>query len=199
MFWQTVNNQEIISAPPGEHLEFKIHFKNNGDVGLSNLILTQKLEGEALDFSSLKLDFGTYNSNDRVITWKVADTDILKSLAPGEEKTISFNIKVEDPLPVNKEEDRNFIVSALAEIDSPDIPTPIDMNKVFSSNNIDIKVNTQLEVEALGYYDDEVISNSGPIPPKVGEETSYAIHWKIFNYSNDIGNSSDEDARPGAV
>lgn len=30
------------------------------------------------------------------------------------------------------------------------------------------------------------MENFGPIPPKVGEETSYAIHWKISNVSNDI-------------
>ncbi len=197
--WQTVNDQENLAAFPGEHLEFKIHFRNNGDVGLNNLILTEKLEGKALDFSELKLDSGTYNSNSNTITWKVADTDILKNLAPGEEKTISFDVKVESPLPVSEKEDKNFIISSLAKVDSPDIPTPIDMNKVISSNSIDIKINTQLKIDVSGYYSDDVISNSGPIPPRVGEKTSYAIHWKLSNYSNDIGNPKIEADLPSNI
>jgi len=38
------------------------------------------------------------------------------------------------------------------------------------------------------------LSNSGPIPPKVGETTSYTIYWQVTNASNDA-----EDIRVEAV
>jgi len=49
-----------------------------------------------------------------------------------------------------------------------------------------MKVNSRLAVSVKGYYTDQDISNSGPVPPKVGEETTYTIHWQAFNVSNDV-------------
>jgi hypothetical protein len=36
------------------------------------------------------------------------------------------------------------------------------------------------------YFEDNDIKNSGPLPQKVGEETTYTVVWKITNVSNSI-------------
>ena len=103
---------------------------------------------------------------------------------------IFFSIRVKDILPVGEEKDKNFVIKTVAKIDSPDVPTPISMNKIISSNAINMKVNSKLAISVKGYYSDQAIPNSGPIPPKVGEETTYTIHWKVLNVSNDISGAT---------
>ena len=58
--------------------------------------------------------------------------------------------------------------------------------KIVSGNNMDMKLDSKLVLDMKGYYNDTTITNSGPIPPKVGMPTTYTIHWKVINVSNDI-------------
>ena len=99
-------------------------------------------------------------------------------------------------IPINGANDKNFVISAVAKIDSPDIPTPISMNKIIAGNKIDIRLNSKLVVDVKGYHNDSNITNDGPIPPKVGQETTYAIHWLASNVSNDINNARIEAVLP---
>lgn len=50
------------------------------------------------------------------------------------------------------------------------------------------KVNSKLVIEQKGYFQDAAFGNSGPIPPEVGQTTTYTIIWQIKNYYNDIKN-----------
>lgn len=196
---QNINKSNELTTNAGDFLKFKIFYRNDGDVGLRDVIISEKLIGDALNFSTLNLSGGSYNSETHTITWKAVDYPELKNLGPGESGTIEFAIRMKDPLPVNNENNKNFIISSLAKIDSPDIPTPIAMNKIISSNSINIKVNSQLSLSALGYYNDSTIPNSGPIPPRIGQETTYTIHWKVSNASNDLEEAKVEASLPTGV
>jgi hypothetical protein len=48
------------------------------------------------------------------------------------------------------------------------------------------KISSKIEVSQKGFYYDEVFGNSGPIPPRVGETTTYTILWQVKNYYSDV-------------
>ena len=183
---QAVNGKGNQNISIGDTLNFEIIYRNNGNIGLRDVIITEKIDSSVLDYSSLKLENGSFNFDEKTITWKASDIKELNNLGPGKEGKISFSIKVVNVFPVGEEKDKNFSIKTVAKIDSPDVPTPISMNKIISSNEIEMRVNSKLVVDVKGYYFDGVIPNSGPIPPKVGEETTYTIHWKVLNVSNDV-------------
>lgn len=194
---QKVNNEESPNVSAGDLLKFQIFFRNDGNVGLRNIIVTEKLEGAALDLSTL--DFrsgGSYDSGTGTITWKAVDYRGLENLEPGESGTIEFSVGVKEELPVKKDKDKNFVIHSLSKIDSPDIPTPIAMNKIISSDEMNMKVNSPLRIEVLGYYDDKFIPNTGPLPPVVDKDTTYTIHWKVSNISNDLKDAKVEAYLP---
>ncbi len=194
---QTINNQEKIVANAGESLNFSIFYRNDGNVGLRNIIITEKLEGEALDFSTLRMEKGgAYNSGTHTITWKAVNYPEFNNLNPGQSGTVNFSIKVKRILPVKNNNDKNFSFSSLAKIDSPDIPTPISKNKVISSNEMKVKINSPLAISVEGFYNDSDIPNSGPLPPQVDKETTYTIHWKLTNVSNDLESVKVESFLP---
>lgn len=193
---QTVNGLKTYNANAGDSLKFLIKYKNEGSVGLRNVIVKEKLDSPVLDYTSLSMSGGSFDSANKMITWKASDIPALKNLEPNQSGTIRFNIKVKNILPMQGANDKNFIIASVAKIDSPDIPTPISMNKIISSNTMDIKVNSKLILEVQGYYNDYNIPNSGPNPPKVDQETTYTLRWKVTNVSNDIIDAKVESVLP---
>jgi hypothetical protein len=174
---------------PGGRVYYILNYKNEGDVGLRDVIITLEIKTNVLDFSKLELDNGSYDSSKSTFTWKAGDIPGLKNLEPGQRGEIRVSIPVVNVVPVKNTEDKNFTINSIAKIDSPDIPTPLGSNKTIASSQLSVKLNSKVILEAKGYYNDANIKNSGPIPPQVGEETTYTLHWLITNVSNDISNT----------
>ena len=196
---QSVNNSSSAIARAGETLQFSVVYKNGGDTGLRDVIITDKLDSPVLDYSSLRLKGGAFDDVSKIITWKAVDDRQLKFFEPGQEGLMSFTIKVKDVIPGNNMNDKNFIISNLVKIDSPDVPRLISANKVISGNILDIKLESKIIFTESIFYNDSVIQNSGPIKPVVGEESTYTIHWKMANVSNDITGANVSATLPTGV
>ncbi len=196
---QTVNGLNNLNANAGDALQFEINYKNEGDIGLRDVIVTERLDSPVLDYTTLDMRGGAYDADNKTIIWKSSDYKELKNLAPGQGGTIKFSIDVKNVIPIVNSNDKNFVISSLAKIDSPDVPTPISMNKIISGNIMDIKLNSKLVLDVKGYYGDSSIPNSGPIPPKVSEETTYTMHFILSNISNDIEGAKVETVLPTSV
>ncbi|HLN19164.1 MAG TPA: hypothetical protein VK255_03270 [Patescibacteria group bacterium] len=193
---QTVGDSKEMNASAGDLLRFMIDYKNTSETGLKNLIVTDKIDSPVLDYASLEASGGHFDSESKTITWKASDHPGLKGLEPGQGGKIDFTIKIKESIPVSSANDKNYVISSIVKIDSPDIITPISMNKIVSGNKVDIKLNSKLFLSVKGYYTDKNITNSGPVPPKVGEETSYVIHWIASNINNDVNNARVEATLP---
>lgn len=196
---QTVNGLRNSNVNAGDNLQFEINYKNEGTVGLRDVIITEQIDSTILDYQTLSVIGGAYDTNSKTITWKASDYPELKNLAPGQSGKINFSVKVKGVIPVTNANDKNFIISSLAKIDSADIPTPVSTNKIIYSNKMDLKLNSKLLLNVTGFYNDTNIANSGPVPPKVGQETTYTMHFAVANISNDIENAKVETILPTSV
>jgi hypothetical protein len=186
---QTVNGEsENISVNAGELLLFETKYKNTSSVGLRDVILTVEANSPILDYSQIEMrdGKGEFDQKKKTITWKASEVPEFKTMASGAEGSITFSIPVKNIIPVAGPNDKNFSFSAIAWMDSPDIPTPEDANKVIASNSVAVKLNSKILAGFQGFFNDSEMSNSGPIPPKVGEETTFTLRLKITNISNDV-------------
>lgn len=184
---QTVNQQSSHIASAGEILDYLIKYSNDSDLGIRGATITVNLEGEALDLSRLSVRGGSFSSG--LITWTAAGRPELALLEPGERGEISFSVPVKRNLPINKFGDKNFVVTSVASIDSPNIPSVLQGIKIRGEYNLSVKVKSQLLLGAKGFYYNAPIANSGPLPPRVGQETTYAIIWELRNTSNDASDA----------
>ena len=162
---QEINGNPQYIALPGDWLHYEIYFKNIGDKELTNLFLISQLEGEAFDFQTIRSDLGQTEpgSNSVIFDWRRVSK--LQYLAPLEEGKVDFWIKLKDDLGPVKE--------------------PVLKNKVFISQVKEeflTKISSKLEIVQKGYFQDDVFGNTGPIPPQVGQTTSYTIIWQAKNY-----------------
>lgn len=168
---QQINGNPAYTASPGDLLHYEIFFRNLGETPLTNLFLINRLEGGAFDFQTIKSDLGDFEPGDNSIVFDWKRVQELQFLNIGKEGKVEFWIKLKE--------------------DFEDVGNPVITNKVYLSQAREEfvnKVNTKLVVEQKGYFHDEIFGNSGPIPPKVGEDTTYTITWQAKNYYNNIKN-----------
>lgn len=187
---QLVNGSTDYKASPGEKLNYRLSYKNNTTVGIGEVIVQAKLESTLLNFQSLETNGGSFDDGTKTITWKGASAPGLLVLSPQEEGELQFSIAIKDRLPIAAYDDKNFTIVGVAEISSSEIPASLNANKIIQSNESTVKINSKLVLQAKGYYKEPTasISNSGPIPPKVNQETTYTIHWQVLNLTNDVEN-----------
>lgn len=196
---QVVNGSDNANVNLGEKLDYVLNFRNDGLIGLRDVVIICEIKGAILDFAGLRVGDTSYESKDGIITWKAVDFPQLNNLQPGSEGSVSFSVPVLKEIPLGNDNDKNFIITSTARIDSPDIPTPVGSNKIISSNKISLKLNSKVVLETKGYHDDRRIENFGPIPPQVGKETSYTMYWLVTNYFNDISKVELESSLPTGV
>ena len=180
-----VNRGPGITANPGDFLQFKISYKNNVSVALSDVILKAKLDGLMYDFSTLKTG-GFYNGLENTITWNAGNTAEFKNLEPAAAGEVEFQINVKPRYVIRTFRDKNFLLQVLATMETPTVPPGLAVKSLSVSSDLSLKINTKVELKTKGYYYDESLKNSGPLPPKVGQTTTYTAHWQITNYSNDL-------------
>lgn len=181
-----INNQENLTVNSEDFLQFKISYKNNASISLADVILKAKLDGLMYDFASIGTS-GFYNGSDNTITWNAGNKPEFKNLESGAAGEVEFQINVKPRYIIRTFRDKNFLLQVLATIETPTVPPNLAVKLLSVSNDLAMKVNTKAELKTRGYYYDLVLKNSGPLPPKVGQTTTYTIHWQITNYSNDLG------------
>ena len=173
---QQVNGSSSYVASPGETLHYQIFFRNIGSTPFDNLFMVVKLDGSALDMSTLQAeDGGQVQPNDNMIVWDHSQVHQLNHLDVKQEGEVDFNVKVKS--------DWN---ASGADVNNATISDEVNISQV--TQKFTIKVNSGLVISQKGYYKSDDISNLGPIPPKAGRATTYTINWQIKNYFSDAKN-----------
>jgi len=183
---QTVNGLDTLNVNPGTVLRYTIRYRNDSEIGLRNVIITLALNGKALDFTRLQSDGGAFDSARNIVTWKASDVRDLMNLNPGKDGSVSVSVPVLENISLQTDSDKNFIITSIAKIDSPDIVTPTGSNKIIGSNTMNVKVNSGIGIGVATAYQDSTIPNTGANPPQLGQETTYTIHWNVSNTTNDV-------------
>lgn len=180
---QRINGFSDYIANPNELLHYEIYFRNIGDSYFEDLFLVTELEGP-FDFNSANLEGGKVNASDKSILWDWREVEKLKFLGAGEEGKIEFWIGLKENWP------------------SSDLNNPVLRSKVSLAQLEDIseiRINSKLVVSQKGFFEDETFGNSGHIPPKTGEKTTYTIVWEVKNYYNNVKNAKVRAVLPNNV
>ncbi|MEK7537085.1 MAG: hypothetical protein AAB584_01430 [Patescibacteria group bacterium] len=180
-----VNDSKDYIAKAGDNLKYKIIFSNNSDNNFSALELSVKLEGQMFDLVSLKTS-GFFDQNSRTILWNAAAEPALANLSPNQRGEVSFDINLKPDFP--KAFGKNYSLKAGSSIQTSSVPPDFNLDKITALAELITKVKSKTDFISKAFYNDLVFSNTGPVPPQVGQKTTYTIHWKIVNEGNDLTN-----------
>ncbi len=170
--FQQVNQSPKLIANPGKLLHYEIFFKNLGQTILRDLFLVVRLEGELFDYYTLNPGVGRATEDNRVVIWDHTIMPKLRTLLPLTQGKVEFWITVkDDPVP---------------QIINPTIRNRVSIAGI--EQEFENKINSKIKIEQMAFFEDEAFENFGPVPPKVGETTTYTIVWRAKNYYNKVKN-----------
>ena len=183
-----VNNSSDYSTSLGNRLNYTIRYSNNSNFNLSGMYMTVKLDGEMFDFSTLDTRGGSFDDTNKTITWNSGTISELSRLLPNAKGQITFSIILKSSFSsvISGTSSRDSLVKASAKFGTPNVPAEINSDELAVSGAIVTRIGTQPTFNQFVYYDDQDFDSTGPLPPRVGEETAFTIHWQLTNPGNEI-------------
>src|SRR3989344_5017745 len=164
----------------------EIHWTNNLDTKVNDLEIRAKILGNAVNRKTIDAQEGFYDSNQNLITWNKNSLNIFDEINPGDSGSVNFSLSslslfsaMDGLLP---DPTINIEVSISGKQLAEGYATK-ELNN-FESGTVRIISDVGFTPKALFYSGP--LTNTGPIPPKVGQKTSYTIVWSLSNTANQI-------------
>ena len=169
----------------GDTLNYSLIYSNQGEIDVHDVVLMAVVDGDVLDWSSFKSKHKGVLRDD-AISWTFKELPELKSVKSDAEGIIDFSVNIADLKDIKSKLSKvgKYEIDSYAQyilgFSGTSTPTELDDTK---SNEIKVKMNSDLTItEDIKYFnDDNIAVGLGPIPPQVGEETSYRVYWRLTN------------------
>lgn len=184
----TINNRDEYIAKAGDRLEVKVHWKNNLPVTVKNVVLEIGIEGGGWDKKTVYTGQGFYRGSDNTMIWNSSSNPIFAYLAAGQEGDVSFSLDILKSLPIKQAEDINFSARLQAHMYAGERPQGFDGVDIDGRLFKEVKISSNLQLSSQGYFYSTLMPNDGPLPPQVGQKTTYTLVWSLANWSNDLKN-----------
>ncbi|BFD24944.1 MAG: hypothetical protein JST_000260 [Candidatus Parcubacteria bacterium] len=170
------------AASFGETLKYSLSYVNKSDNDLQDIVLMAVLDGDWLDWKSIKETDGGKIKNNTII-WAKEELPALATLEPGASGELNFEIAIQDYTP-DKLGDKTTIAS-YAYFTLGSQSTGLNDSK---SNTVTTKINSDFQfTEQVLYFDENNMPvGSGPLPPVVGQETGVRVYWNLENNLNEL-------------
>ncbi len=189
---------ETFAVNASDKIETKIKWANNLPASVNNVEIRAKIYGNALNKASITSS-GFYDSNTGEVIWDVNTVPGFVTMQPGAkgELTLGFaslsllagsNTVIPDPT-----------ITIEISIKGSQPSEGVVMKELNGFEKKDFKINTDLQLSGKTLYSTGPITNLGPIPPKVGAETTYTLLWTITNTSNKASKSEVRSTLPANV
>lgn len=189
-----------IAVFPGERTQGRIEWRNNMPLNIVNAQIEAKITGGAFNEENVVANHGGfYRSLDNTILWTKTTNTALSQIMPGEEKSVTFTFAA-------KGGNREYVSS----IQNPEITIDVTMSgnrlvegglpvKVVAKTTKRVRVTTELGLTSRAVYSVGPFKNTGPIPPKVDNETTYTVMWSATNSFNGVSGAQVRATLPPYV
>lgn len=185
------------AASPGETINVELKLRNNLSQEIKNASLEVNIGGNSdpVDLGSLQVESGSYSESSKSIIWNASSHSPFKVMAAGADDKVEFTFKIKNNLALSGNSPRPT-VKISANFKPGDAVAGLEGTDVSGSSVYEMKISSKLQIVARGYYSNSVIANSGPLPPKVGNNTTYTIVWSLANMANDLDNVTVKSSLP---
>jgi hypothetical protein len=175
------------AAPSSQPISAEIHWANNLYTKIDDLQIVAKVSGNALNRKTINVLDGFYNSVDDTITWDKNFKNGFAEVNPGDSGSVTFTVS---PLTSSLGQ---IITNPVINVDvSISGKQPLEgeaVNQLKSSESKTVNIISDVNLAAKALYYSGAFTNTGPIPPKSAEETTYTVVWDVSNTSNSISNA----------
>ncbi|HAS81061.1 MAG: hypothetical protein UR25_C0005G0025 [Candidatus Nomurabacteria bacterium GW2011_GWE1_32_28] len=180
-------------------IQGEIQWVNNLDTKINDLEVRAKISGNAVNRKTISSSKGFYDSAQDLIIWNKNSDQKFLEINPGDSGSLSFSLS---PLSLFSASS-GIIISPTINVDvyisGRQIQNGSAILELSNSESKTIKIISDVGFLAKGFYSSGHFTNTGPIPPKVGQKTTYTIVWSLSNTSNNISKTKISSILPDWV
>jgi len=173
-----------LATDAGKVIRAEIIWTNNSATRITDARIEAKLSGNAFDRSSISVQGGYYDSRIDTIIWEAGRVSDLKAIAPGETNRVGFTFASLRATPGKAAV--NPLVSLVVTARGSRVDENGSPEELSTGVSRSVKVSSAVSLSARALRSQGPFVNTGPIPPRVDQETSYTIVWTVTNTSNSI-------------
>ena len=164
----------------------EIRYVNNSDTKVNDLEIKAKLSGNAFDRKTILVQQGFYDSSKDVITWNQNSQSGLKEANPGDSGSVIFSVSPLSLFSTSGEILSNPSVNIEVDISGKQAVQGSALNELNNFSSAIVRIISDVGFSAKALYYSGPFTNTGPIPPKVEQATTYTIVWTLSNTANSI-------------
>jgi len=173
---------------PGDTVNVTVSWQNNLSTPVTDGVIVARLSGLLIDGEKVRTNDGFYRSSDSAVLWdKNTTAGTLANLPAGAQGSVQFSFIVPESAALQAIQTPRLTISVNAagkRISESDVPENLQATALKT-----IKVASSLEILAQGFYYQNPFGSEGPLPPKAGSETTYAIALGVTNTTSRITNA----------
>ncbi len=177
-------------------LNVEVRYANNLDTRIDDLKIRAKISGNAFNEKTINVQGGYYDSSKDTITWDKTYQNRLREVNTGDSDSVSFSVS---PLTLFSSEGgllSNPLINIEVSVEGDQSIQGVESTELTNSSSVLVRIISDVGFSAKALYFSGPFTNSGPIPPKAEEETTYAIVWTLSNTSNSISNAEVNSTLP---
>ena len=180
-------------------IQGQIQWTNNLETKINNLEIRAKIYGNAVNRKTISVSQGFYNSSQDLIIWDKNSQSKFEEVNPGDFGTVSFSLS---SLPLFSATDGIVFLPTInidVFVTGRQAQSGGIITELSNSESKVIKIISDVGLSTKALYYSGSFKNSGPIPPKVEQKTTYTIVWSLSNTANNISKAQVRSTLPSWV
>lgn len=162
------NFEDEVVVRAGESSRVRVDIENTLDETVYDLVVEVVPGGNALREDSIVSENGFYDSNSGTVRWEVANNPSFTQLFPGEKRALNFQVNPRSNLGTAS---FDLVVNVYARR----IAETSAQEQLIGTSQATAKFSSEAFVGGQVGYGDRVFNDTGPIPPQVGQTTTYTV------------------------
>ncbi|MCA9362465.1 hypothetical protein KC906_03740 [Candidatus Kaiserbacteria bacterium] len=183
------NKTRSVVLPEAAESDVVVSITNTLDETVYDMVVEVVPDGNALQEDSITGSNGFYDSNTDTVRWEVSNNESFDRVLPGDSRSLTFSI---EPNSNRTTASFNIVVNVYARriAESSAQETLVGTVRAEAKYSSSITMGSQ-----VGYGNGQFL-DVGPVPPAIGQSTSYTITLVASAGANDISNGIVETSLP---
>lgn len=187
-------SQNVVVAPNARQ-NVTLSYTNTLPTSVTDANIVVALSGTAVNYNSVRAANGFYNSANHSIVFSKDTDPSLAVLAPGASGVGTFSFQTLSASAFVAAPTLIFTTSVSGtRVGQANVP-----GQVSASATKTAKVTTNVVLAASSLHSSGHLSNSGPIPPRVNQATTYSIVWNAHNEGSTVAGGIVSTTLPSYV
>ncbi len=168
-------------------ISMEVSWFNNLPTAISDAEIVVKLSGSAYDKTMVQQNEGYFRSSTDEMVWNQQSTPVLASIGAGQGGKVNFSITPRD-LGASGRPLVNPTVSFTANVTAKHTQESGVAESLASAAARNVRISSSVSLSGQVVRTIGPFVNTGPVPPKTDQKTTYTIVWSLDNTVNPVEN-----------